>query len=207
MSCLGEPLPGVRLVFNRLGFFPPNWLFFEVFAMHINLAEVTTAEKDELAHAIGIFTIEFACLERSANHAIAVFLKLPTIRISDLVFAAIRNVSARLDILQSLVSGMVMSDHHRSEMRAIIAEIRDLNVYRNWLVHDAWGGRSPDNGEWLKRRPRTDKALHYQSDTFLPKSILEKAGSCSELIKRMYSVWDGYSEERLAREASRETPD
>lgn len=165
--------------------------------------EMQVAE-DRLATAIGKFSVRFALVEKHANWAINVFLKLEPLRVGALVNAGIRSFSARLDILQSLANGMQMTNETREEIKASISSIRDLNVYRNWLLHDAWGPWNQSDDTWQKMRARTDKKFHYQHETFSTDEINRRADECWETIVSVSKSMKKYSLGRNERESSQE---
>ena len=175
---------------------------FDFEAFHAAVME----SQSRLATAIGKFSIEFVVVERQANWAISVLLQLKTNKISDLLFAAIRNLSTRLDILESLIAGMAMDDSIRTELKECVISIRGLNVYRTWLLHDAWSGYVPPTDEWQKIRPRTDKKLHYQSESFSALTINARTEECRKVIARLSKAMKAYYKNRSRRATSPETP-
>ena len=174
---------------------------FDFEAFHASVME----SQSRLATAIGKFSIEFLVVERYANWAISVFLQLKTNKISDLLFAAIRNFSTRLDILESLTTGMAMDDSIRTELKECVSSIRDLNAYRTWLLHDAWGSYVPPSDEWQKIRPRTDKKLHYQSESFSVSIINARTEECRKVVVRLSKAMKAYNKNRDGQATSPET--
>lgn len=144
--------------------------------------------------------MNFVILENQVNHAVGVFLSLPTVKMRQLLTSAIHSVSTRLDILQSLVNGCRMTKQLRVDLNACVKQVRELNGYRNWLLHDAWIGYNEATGEWAKLRPRTDKKLTYQTKAFSSKAISAEDRKCIRTLVRLSKLTRRFDEyrERLA---------
>ncbi|MEQ9638440.1 MAG: hypothetical protein RIM84_00320 [Alphaproteobacteria bacterium] len=154
--------------------------------------------RDKLGLAIGKFTMTFAALEAQADHAIWVFLRLPTSMVGQLLTGAIINVSTRLNILESLVKGMRMEPGMEANLCETVTAIRDMNAYRNWLVHDQWGAYQPNSGSWQKIRTRTDAKFHFQHKDFSAAEIDQQTAACFGLRAKLSQQMSDYSRWRDA---------
>jgi hypothetical protein len=163
------------------------------------LDEAVAARK-RLAEAIGSFAMNFVVLENQVNHAVGVFLRIPTIKMRQLLTAAIRNTSTRLDILQSLVNGCKMTKALRINLSNCVKQIRDSNTYRNRLLHDTWTGYQPHDRSWQKVRAITDSKFRYQSKTFSPKTVAAEDRKCIRLLVRLNKLTKRYDDYRQRQE-------
>jgi hypothetical protein len=154
--------------------------------------------EDRLAKSIGKFVLRFQFLEGQVNHSIAVLLRLQTMEIGELVTGPIFNVNTRLDILSSLATGLKMSGGLKRKLKNRVQAVRELNNYRNWLLHDKFGGYVPLDDAWQKMRPRTKDKFFREWKSFAPDEIDERADKCllmavdlSKFIKEYVVARDG----------------
>jgi hypothetical protein len=160
--------------------------------------------RGRLAQAIGSFAMNFAILEKQVNHSIGVLLRIPTTSMVELLTAAIRNVSTRLDILQSLVNGCKMSKRLPSDLLSSITEIRELNSDRNGLLHGNWSGYSPLTKEWPKIWPKTNQKFTRAIKLISVKSVQSCDRRCVREFVRLSKRIKRYDEYREKLEASHE---
>ena len=138
--------------------------------------------RKRLSNAIGVFCIEFAFLEKYINWGIEVLLPLHSKKKADLLLGPIRSVDTRLDILESLVNGIKMDLAIRVELLSFIKSCRELNTYRNWLLHGQWSGWHPMDDSWTKFGTETKKKFKYKWKSFNAKEIEVEAAKCIPLV-------------------------
>lgn len=119
---------------------------------------------------IGRFVTRFAELEMWVNDIIGLLLNLKP-ETAQALTSAIMNLSTRLDILNSLIERLDMSEDHRATLQQIADRTIALNAFRNWLIHEPWIGRSydqePSKAVYLKRRMRASRGTRkWQTKTF-----------------------------------------
>jgi len=163
---------------------------------HDRLMEQVRTAESRLAFAIGTFVMRFAMLEGAINHAIGVILRTPTMDVTKVVTAPIINVNIRLDILSSLINGYKMKKETRSQFNTEIGKSRKLNDYRNWLVHDQWGGYMPVTDHWQKIKPEVREKFRLKKQNFSPEEINKKSDDCARLIGDFYDTTRAYVSRR-----------
>ncbi len=94
---------------------------------------------------------------------------------------------------------MTMQQAIRETLRECIREMRDLNAYRTWLLHDAWGGWEQYHDKWQKLRP-TNKKFRYQARVFSVAEIDENTKKCISLTVKLSQAMSQYAGERTARQ-------
>ena len=158
-----------------------------------------------LAEEVGLFAIEFVHLEKQFDHAIGVFLRIPYAGLATILTSAINSVTTRLNILQSLVNGCRMTKRMRAELNMCVVKIRELNTYRNWLLHNSWGGYLPTQRAWQKMRWRVQIKAQRQYATFTHRAIRQKNSRClrtavrlSKLVKRYEAYRDAWDERQTS---------
>lgn len=170
------------------------------------LLEETREAEDRLALSIGKFIMRFSVMETHINHSIGVILRFPTSKVTRLVTGAIINVNLRLDILSSLANGYKMNDDLRSRFNTAITKARNLNDYRNWLVHDQWSGYQPTTGEWQKIKGETKKKFRFKHRSFSPDDIGFHSSDCYQVAADLSQLTSDYAEWRDAQPTSQQTP-
>ena len=100
---------------------------------------------------IGKFVISFGYLERDVDWAIAALLQVH-LRQGEAITSQIKNLSARIRLINKLCKLLTANDADRKIMKAICSKITLCNIYRNNLVHGPWGAQLIQENAWQKHR-------------------------------------------------------
>lgn len=163
------------------------------------------AREKEFAAAIGTFVMHFVRLETHVNAVMCTFLRIPREGLSELLVAAIRNVSTRLHILESLVNGVEMPTDLRAELRSRIKEVRDLNTDRNWLLHTRQGVYLPQEDAWQRISAQTRDRFKRKVKHFSIADVQAKTEQCwkaSNAFLELTASYVAYRDEKDRRKAS-----
>jgi hypothetical protein len=162
--------------------------------------------KRDLAEAVGFFSIEFAELEACLDNTIHELLSLEPDTGTALT-SAIRNLSTRLDILESLARELEIADEHRKPLQTAIEKTIGLSSYRNWLLHDRWtgsgvllAGDGPKTPQHSKQRMRkSGKTYKWQTEQFTVEAIKSRTDECKAIVQSLVPMLRFYQGIRSAK--------
>jgi hypothetical protein len=155
---------------------------------------VREKSKRQLTRALGLYAMEFVALESQVDISIGIFLRIPHEPHAIILTSAIFNVSTRLDILHSLVNAVVAPEKMTAELDSCLKEIRELNAYRNWILHNTWAGFEPPD-TWPKARWIISGNSKWQNRPFTPTAIEANATKCKATklkLRKLTKAWDAY---------------
>ena len=130
---------------------------------------------------IGQFVMAFGSLEKDIDSGIGILLH-PTVWESNLIPPQIKNLSARIALLNQLVVLFSGKDEYRTRANAVTRDARRLNTFRNNIVHGSWGGHSKPEGNeafWMKFR---DDGNDFRTKLFEVRlsEIVSNTSACNE---------------------------
>ena len=146
---------------------------------------------------IGGLVFSFGYLERDVDWAICAFLRLDYLRLGETIVGQIRNLTSRIELLNALCRMMTDNEGHREQMKDITKGLRDLNNFRNNLVHGAFSAFLVEEEAWVKMgvNPNSMKLTAFQ--TTVPE-ILENQKQAvrlgSDLTNLVQEIMKGRSE-------------
>lgn len=169
-------------------------------------------DKDEqsLAQEIGLFIMRFAKLETVINLAIGRLFDLRNISMAILLGAAIRDTNARIHLLSSLVGASRMEPGLRRKLERCITRIRNLNTYRNNLIHDEFSGPTYEISEkkvgggkqWPKHTAKVQNKFTLETKEFSIPEIRDRRKQCEQIGPKLFTLVIEYASYREKRRSS-----
>lgn len=145
------------------------------------------AARNDLAMALGNFTIRFLQMEAALDGLIHELLALKP-DTGHALTSAITSNFVRFQILGSLNRGIKAADPFRRDIETALGQADDLRGYRNWLLHDRWAGSVAINDEtWDHQKRRMHKGK-WQERAFTSEGVLGKAQECVEVAQRISTI-------------------
>ena len=149
---------------------------------------------------IGHFIISFSSLEQQVHHAISRFLHLGDLPSSFLIEEAlafqIKNFRGRIDLLSSIMHLRIPEGPTRDQFNDIIKQIRELNDFRNNLVHGPWqvGWKvaAPDEKIATKVRFSAQKKLTWRSREITARQINQKTKQITQTLVDLVNAYAHY---------------
>ena len=145
------------------------------------------AARNDLALALGHFTIRFLQMEHALNGLIHELLALAP-NTGHALTSAIHSNRVRFQILGALNSDLKRADPFRRDIERALSQADELNEYRNWLLHDRWTGSVPAGDEvWNHKKLRMRRGK-WQEREFTSASVAEKAEECVAVAQRISTI-------------------
>lgn len=110
------------------------------------------AEQQPFWEPIGRLVFVFGHLEAQIDWCISALLGADTGRGEPSVGSQIRNICARIALVEALFRERMSDGERRAELRRVIKELGAVIKFRNGVLHGAWGAYLKDGGIWQKPR-------------------------------------------------------